>query len=363
MSSVPQTFEVFRSEHLVARAVLGMSADRCVVTFAPFVDNRSLGRPGFEQGSLRKSRVDAIHILSSGNQAYQYAELPDLCSQVSEVVATYKHVVAYGSSMGGYAAIRFGGWAGAHVALALSPQFTLNPWRRPFDLRWLKHVRKNGFPHEHGRDAVKQAIVAYDPSDLLDGAHARLFPKITSVIPVPLPGSGHPCTSFLLDLGLLNQLALEVSYQTFDAASFIAEVGRRREESPQFHFVRARRTRDRNERYRLITEAAARAPKHVGTLYALAEIAIQVGRPEVALDALDRASREEQHGQGQYLRSLAHARAGRLEQAIEIMEELCRVNTESPIYRAALARLKRQRALRAWIRLPWPWITGRHQTK
>jgi hypothetical protein len=353
-------FDVFRSTNLVARAVVGMSTDCCVVTFSPFDENHSLGRPGFEQGSFRKSQLDAIHIIPSSNQGYQYAELPQLCSQVAEMTANYKRVVAYGSSMGGYAAIRYGGWAGAHVALALSPQFTLNPSRPPFDERWRSYVNEARFLHEHGQGAVKQAIVVCDPSERYDRAHARLLSTITNVVPVFLPGSGHPCTSFLSELDLLHRIALEVCYEQFVPEPFVAEVSRRCEESPQFQVVRASRTRDRNERYRLITQAAARAPTHSRTLHALAEIAIEIGLPEVALDALDRATRGEP-ARTQYLRGLAHEKAGRLEQAIEIMEGLCRPSTDSPIYRAALARFKRRRALRAWARQPWQWITGWRQ--
>jgi hypothetical protein len=253
-------FDAFRSANLVARAIVGMSADCCVVTFAPFDENHSLGRPGFEQGSFRKSRLDAIHIIPSSNQGYQYAELPQLCARVAEMTASYKRVVAYGSSMGGYAAVRYGAWAGAHIALALSPQFTLDPLRPPFDGRWRNYVGEARFPHEHGQDVVQQAIVVCDPSERYDADHARLLGTITDVLLVPLPGSGHPCTSFLSELDLLHRIALEVCYEEFVPEAFLAEVSRRREESPQFHIVRASRAPDRKERYRLITEAAARAP-------------------------------------------------------------------------------------------------------
>jgi tetratricopeptide (TPR) repeat protein len=277
------------------------------------------------------------------------------------VTATYRHVIAYGSSMGGYAAIRYGGWAGAHAALALSPQFTLDPRRPPFDRRWPEHASEIRFLHEHGRDAVEQAFVAYDPSDEIDDAHVQLLHTLTRVIPVPLPGSGHPSTGFLSDLSMLHRISLEVCRETFEPESFIAEAGRRREESAQFHFVRALRASDLNERYRLITQAAARAPTHIGTLHALAETAIKIGLPEVALDALDSAARAEP-GRAQFLRGLAHEKAGRLEQAIEIMEELCRLNTGSPHWRTTLARLKRRRALQVWIYRPWQRLMGRHQS-
>ena len=345
----------------MARAILGMSHERCVVTFDSYADNRSLGRPGFEQNTFRSAGIDAIHIIASDNHGYQYADFPDLCASVAEVTASYKHVVAYGSSMGGYAAIRYGGWAGARLALALSPQFSLDPLKPPFDRRWRKWVRKIRFLHEHGQDVVEQAIVVYDPMNELDDAHARLLHRITNVIPVPLPGSGHPSTGVLSDLGLLHRIGLEVCHETFDAKCFIEEACRRSEESPQFHFTRAQRAPNFQEQYRLMAEALARAPTHDATLHEFAHAAIMVGLPEVALEALDRARRAE--GRTPYLRALAHAKAGRLELAIELMEELCQRSTDAPHYRIILAKFKRQRGFQVWVHRPWQWIKGQYQAR
>ena len=181
MASGARIFDVYSSAQLRARAVVGMSTDSCVVTFDSHSENLSLGRPGFQQGFLRKSGMDAIHVISNRNNGYQVADLPQLCSKVSELTQAYRRVVAYGMSMGAYAAIRYGGWAGAHVALAISPLFTLDPARQPFDKRWKKDVRGVRFIHEGGRDAVRRAIVIYDSRNEIEAGHVALLHNLTAI--------------------------------------------------------------------------------------------------------------------------------------------------------------------------------------
>jgi len=128
--------EIFRSSELAVRSVCDFGSKTCVVTFDGYTDIRTLDRPGFGEGFFQSHQIDAIHILSRENDWYQYPELPSAARTVAELVKRYDRVVAYGSSMGAYAAIRFGGLAGASVALAISPQFSIDPRVARFERRW-----------------------------------------------------------------------------------------------------------------------------------------------------------------------------------------------------------------------------------
>lgn len=358
MPSGARIFDVYSSEHLRARAVVGMSADSCVVTFDSYHENLSLGRPGFEQGFLRKSRMDAVHVVSAGNTGYQYADLPELCSKVSELTKAYRRVVAYGSSMGADAAIRYGGWAGAHVALAISPQFTLDPRRRPFDKRWVNDLNGVRFIHEERRDAVRQAVVIYDSESKIDSAHVALLHGLTTVDAIPLPDSGHPSAGFLNDLGLFHQIVLDVCAGEFDPKKLMTEAGRRCQESAQFRHTRALRPRNLRSRYRLLVEAARLGPTHAPTLQDLAKTAIKVGLPQVALEALGKV---DDTPAALHLRSLAYAKTGQLPRAIEILESLCQAHPGWSICSTDLRRLKRWQWLegpRSWLRHARSLMTG-----
>ena len=339
----PSVFEVFRSENLLARAAVGMSPDRCVVTFSPWEDYHSRERPGFGEGFFKREKLDAIHIIPNGNHWYQYPEFKDLCARVAALTTTYKHVVAYGSSMGGYAAARYGQWVGANVALALSPQYTVNPWRRPFDRRWIGASRRIKFLHEGERAAAPRAIVVFDSRDK-DAKHANLFRELTDVVAVELPNSGHPCTGLLADLGVLESAILDVCFDRFDAEAFALDVNSRIESSPQFHIARARRSADPRRRFLLMTEAAERAPTHGATLLELAAASLLAAKPGSAIEALDRLeSIEKKNVLAKSLRARALADTRHFEEAIAIMEQLCGSDTDSADFRRLLAQVRRRK--------------------
>lgn len=180
--------EIFRSSELAVRSVCDFGSKTCVVTFDGYADNRSLDRPGFGEEFFQSRQIDAIHFLSRENDWYQYPELPSVARTVAELVKRYDRVVAYGSSMGAYAAIRFGGLAGAGVALAISPQFSIDPRTAEFERRWKLDSERIDYVLERQPPGpfIREAYLVYDPNDA-DGRHAEMFRRHTRVIDVRLP--------------------------------------------------------------------------------------------------------------------------------------------------------------------------------
>jgi hypothetical protein len=217
--------ELFRSADLVVRQVGGFSRDVLVVTFDSLTDAHDphtgygdLDRWGFGEYFLRDRGVDAIHVIGRDNNWYQYPEMPEAIAAIATVARGYQRVISYGSSMGGYAAIRYGGAAGAATALALSPQFSLDPVVVPFEHRWNSLARQIDFTLERGWTPafVATAFILYDPRTL-DRRHMALFAKRTHVVPVPMPNSGHSIARFLADNGLLQPTVLDVAHGAFNA--------------------------------------------------------------------------------------------------------------------------------------------------
>src|SRR5580692_2443694 len=165
--------EVFRSSELVVRSVFEFGSAACVITFDGYTDNRSLDRPGFGEDFFRSRSIDAVHIISRENDWYQHAAMSAVTEIVAELTKPYRRVVAYGSSMGGYGAIRFGGMAGASVALAISPQFSIDPRTVQFERRWKADADRIDFALERTLRApfVETSYIVYDPLDA-DRRHA-----------------------------------------------------------------------------------------------------------------------------------------------------------------------------------------------
>lgn len=118
---------LYRSQALEVRRVAAGDGRHQVVTFDSYHEPRGFDRPGFGESFFRSERITAIHVMSHGNDWFQYSEIGDVIAIVREACSGVERLLAYGSSMGGYAALRLGGLIGAQAALALSPQYSLDP--------------------------------------------------------------------------------------------------------------------------------------------------------------------------------------------------------------------------------------------
>jgi hypothetical protein len=342
-----KTVDLFRTQNLVVRDATGFSSEACFVTFEAYSEAATLDRPGFGEHFFRKRRIDAVHFISRDNDWYQLAELPEACRLVLELARRYRRVVAYGSSMGGYAAVRFGGWVGAHTAFALSPQFSIDPKRTPFETRWRHEARRVRFIHEDDVRAAPTAVVIYDPLITADARHVELFRRLTNVVDVRLPCSGHPSTGYLANLGLLSRSLAALARGSFNASKLQQVARRRRKESAEFFVNLALRSRSARRKADFGEWATRLAPKNALIQAQFAVYAAAVGRRDDALAAMAAADALEP---GRPLMRLQRSRVHELlddtETAIAVMKSLCAAVPESREYRSRLWRLRALRLLR-----------------
>ena len=230
-----------------------------VITFDSLGHDLSLDRPGFGQEWLGQTGFDAVHIVSARNDWYQAPDLLELLQAVRTRAAAYPWAVTYGSSMGGYAAIRFGGRAGARRAIALSPQFSIDPALSGVDDRWAEYADRIAFLWEQAAPddvALETAYVVYDPLNP-DRLHAEALAAAYPVHPVPLPHAGHPSGALLAETGLLSKAVLDMIEGRLDAPGLARAVkaGRTRSASAYYNLAE----RQPRHRGRLATRLAARA--------------------------------------------------------------------------------------------------------
>jgi pimeloyl-ACP methyl ester carboxylesterase len=104
--------------------------------------------PGFGQSFLRKHGINAVHVLVSRSHWYQTPEMEGALAFIRHIAKDYHRVVTYGSSMGGYAAIKFGPEVRANAAVAISPQYSIDPAKAPFEKRFLKYFRREAWTND-----------------------------------------------------------------------------------------------------------------------------------------------------------------------------------------------------------------------
>lgn len=150
-----------------------------------------------------------LFVVAKHNHWYQIENADAVMAAVRGAAADFDGVSTAGSSMGGYAALRFASRIGADFVVAVSPQYSVDPRRvGDFESRWnaesaqIRHWQSD-LDAGHVAD---QSFVVCDLRCRPDAAHAALIAERTGAAILDFPYSGHPSGEAIADLGLLNAL-------------------------------------------------------------------------------------------------------------------------------------------------------------
>lgn len=312
----------------------------CFVTFDSLTDTPDLERDAFAEHFLREHRIDAVHVINRTNVWYAYDDFDAALEQIRRAVKRYQRVLTYGSSMGGYAAIRWAQTLGARTAIAISPQYSVSKRLAPFEHRWSALVRGiSSIENEprHGSLSVTP-IVFYDPADR-DALHFDLIKaNYPSTLAVAMRHSGHPAGAMLSETRLLSKAILSIVSGSFDEAEFERLVRGRRQQSGQYLFTLARRLGPTQMRLKCALAAAAVRANRDGAymIYAglLAERAGDTSRCEAHLREAAALLRD--HPAALRALTALAIRRCRIADSVEFAKRLCGVNSQ-PRYRRMLA--------------------------
>jgi hypothetical protein len=284
---------LYRSRRLEVRRVLAGDGCRQVVTFDSYHEPHGLDRPGFGEAFFQTEGITAIHVMTHGNDWFQYPEMASLLTLIRQACTGAERLLSYGSSMGGYAALRFAGEIGAHAALALSPQYSLDPRKAPFETRWAAARRRIRFLNSLDGAILRgpRMILAYDSAIEADRRHAELLAAEADMALLPLPHAGHPVGAFLNDGRLLRPLVLTVLDGSFDERRFRRAAHVRRTRSAHWLANLAESQPPWRGRcsVALAQRAVALAPDHPSLHDVLARRLAAAGRHAEAIDAHHRA--------------------------------------------------------------------------
>ena len=351
---------LFRTDDLLVRDRRDRGSEACVVTFESFTDLACLDRPAFGEALFGHERIDAIHVLSRDNRWYQYDDMAAATAAIRTATAGYRRVVTYGSSMGGYAALRLAGAVGAEVCLALSPQYSIDWTRVRWERRWAASSRvfRDVWERSLPPPRLAEAWVVYDPM-LRDLRHVQLLRRDGfGFEAIGIPGGGHPISSFLAETGLLRPLVLDVIAGRFDSGKFRDAAIAGLLGSAQALLAQSSRTPKSRigERLELLREAARLAPANPIVLSRLAVELAWAGQTDEALEWHRKALslQPEQPTLLMHLSCTFELR-GDLAQAQSAMERAC-ATLSGEHFRPRLAALRAGRtapppsALTRWMR-------------
>lgn len=171
------------------------STDIIVITFSHMGFSQKV-EAYWGAGALENCGLSALGVVCKGNLWFPPRSMADAMQQIGTPPwATYKNRITYGSSMGAYAAIKFGRLVGATTALAMAPQFSIDPavcgQHDRLHSSFFNAQLHAGSTIED-RDISCQSFVFHDPAVDIDRFHAhalhRLSPRIKLV---PMFSHGH----------------------------------------------------------------------------------------------------------------------------------------------------------------------------
>jgi tetratricopeptide (TPR) repeat protein len=335
--------ELYRSANLLVRCSPCENTLRWVVTFDNYGSPPGFDRPCFGEAFLAARGVSVISVLGKGNDWYQYPDTPLALDAVRRAVAGAERVVTYGSSMGGYAAIRFADAVGAHACLALSPQYSNDPAKVPFEWRWGQEARSLSWrPELDGVISCSiRPILVFDSANE-DSRHAAMIARDVAVELVAIPYAAHPATTYLHAVGMLERIVFEVIDDRFDRAMFSREANAARRNSAIYISELARRQPSWRPRLgvALARMAVEKMPDSDLLLHVLAKRLTDAGEHDEALPLHARAV-ELSNGHIGYVLpySMALAAAGQDEAALRLASGLAEENPDYAQFHGWLAHL------------------------
>lgn len=181
---------LFDGDH-VQTVLYRANSNYTVVSFGSLVSIAD-GRRAFGKDWAAKNGVDLIGFVGKDRNWYPNAET----SRAVDAAKRYidRPCLTYGSSMGGYGALRFSRQLGASAALAFSPQMTIDPAvTGDADKRYTSYFD----PELHSDMLLRQdhlcanSYAFYDPTFPMDTAQVNFLEDGPNLIHAPLRYLGH----------------------------------------------------------------------------------------------------------------------------------------------------------------------------
>ncbi len=223
-----------RSETLTARH-FGKpgQARRLLICFAYYDHRDHETQTASAVRFFQRFDVDFILVTPHSNAWYQYADKQRCYDLIRSIGTGFDETICYGGSMGGYEALKSAALLGARRVLAISPQFSIDPHKVPFETRWRTEADQTRFIDDDMRlSSDIDYCVLSDPFDRLDERHLKLICAAGGAIRrFPVPFGTHFLAHMLSETGLMEGILRDFLADSLDEGVFRKAVRVRRDRS------------------------------------------------------------------------------------------------------------------------------------
>ena len=194
------------------------TSEALIFSFGDLI-TRAKGMSINAEKSLQKFDYHVIGIMPKQKSWFPERSMWNMLNAIQDWIAPFTQRIAYGGSMGGYAAIKYARLLGFERVIAMVPQYSIDPIDIP-DLRYnmffQQDLNKNMCIQPNDIAESCEYMVIYDPYYAEDRAH---FEKIAALIPhiktLHLPYTGHDAIAVLANSDLLNDFLTHVWDETY----------------------------------------------------------------------------------------------------------------------------------------------------
>ena len=197
---------VFEDDHIRAIYLKGTSST-LVLSFGDLI-SRAKGTSINAEKSLIKYDYAVIGIMPKEKSWFPQRSMQALYEVIAPLLQQFSRIVAYGGSMGGYAAIKYSRLLQASRVVSLVPQYSIDP-AEVQDRRYTDFFQPelNTDMRIAAADIVQSCeyIIVYDPYSDLDKEHYdQIKPLIPQLHTLHLPYTGHDAVAVLANSALLH---------------------------------------------------------------------------------------------------------------------------------------------------------------
>lgn len=162
--------------------------------------------------------------------------------ELAKLTEGRRRIILYGLSMGGFGALGYSTFLPGSVALAISPQTTLDPVKVPWEKRF-DYALSEDWTGPMGdinelTPAHAEAYVLYSPGNKFDGPQMARLDRFGPLTRLPLPGNAHVPAGMLKESGILKDLVQAVAAGPFDAG-IMDDLRVKLEQSASYHYFLA----------------------------------------------------------------------------------------------------------------------------
>lgn len=224
---------VFEDEHIRAIFMPGSSSE-LIFSFGDLI-TRAKGLSINAEKSLAKFEFNVLGIMPKHKSWFPKSSMWNMLQAIAELIAPFQQRIAYGGSMGGYAAIKYSNLLNVQRVVAMVPQYSIDP-------EDVEDARYNMFYQPELNEGMRieaedvsperEYILVYDPYCTEDRAHYLKLEAVLSQHHVlHLPFTGHDAIAVLASSELLYDFLLH----EYDESYFYQKM-RRVKKNSKFYY-------------------------------------------------------------------------------------------------------------------------------